>query len=133
MAEGFARRWMEINQINGWEVASAGTFAGEGYKTSKETIEALYEHGVVFEGTSTPLTKELADRASVVLCMTSSHCMDVASITEDPTKIEMFNMYGGIIDPVGCDQSVYDELAEKMLEIIPKRLLEITNRTEKKE
>jgi hypothetical protein len=59
--------------------------------------------------------------------------MDVASIAEDPTKIEMFNVYGGITDPAGCDQSVYDELAEEMLHIIPKRLSEIVNRKEQKE
>ena len=133
MAEGFARNWMKINQIKGWAVASAGTFAREGCPTSRETIEALRANGVEFDGESTPLTKELVDRASMILCMTSPHCMDVASIAEDPTKIEMFNLYGGIIDPVGCDQLVYDALAEKMLEIIPKRLLEITSRCEKKE
>ena len=133
MAEGFAQNWMKNNQIEGWEVASVGIFAGVGFPTSKETTEALREHGVIFKGESTPLTKELVDRASVVLCMTSSHCMDVASIAADPTKVEMLNLYGEIIDPVGCDQSVYDELAKKMLDIIPKRLLEITNRLEKKE
>jgi protein-tyrosine-phosphatase len=131
MAEGFARQWMENNQIEGWEVMSAGTFAGDGYPTSMETKSTLREHGVDFEGASTPLTKELVDRALAVLCMTSSHCMDVALLADDPTKIEMFNLYGGIIDPVGHDQSVYDELAEEMLKIIPKRLLEITQRFEK--
>jgi hypothetical protein len=59
--------------------------------------------------------------------------MDVASIAADPTKVEMLDLYGEIIDPVGREQSVYDELAKKMLEIIPKRLLEITNRLENKE
>jgi protein-tyrosine-phosphatase len=133
MAEGFARKWLENNQIKGWEVMSAGTFAGDKYPTSLETENALREHGVDFDGSSTPLTKALVDRAAIILCMTPSHCVDVASIAEDPTKIEMFNVYGGITDPVGCDQSVYDELAREMLHIIPKRLSEIVNRNEQKE
>ncbi len=125
MAEGIARTWLENNHIKGWEAMSAGTFAGEGYPTSRETVEALCHHGMELDGLSTPLTKELVDRASIVLCMTSTHCMDVASIAEDSSKVEMLDPLGGIIDPVGCDQSVYDELAEEMLRIIPQRMSKI--------
>ena len=130
MAEGFANQWLENNQVEGWEVTSAGTLAADGYQTSQETVLALRDHGVDYEGETKALTKELVDRATVVLCMTSTHCIDVASIADDPSKIEMLNPSGDMNDPVGCDQSVYDELARTMLEIIPKRMLEISRRPE---
>ena len=128
MAEGIARHWVENNQVEGWEVMSAGTFAGEGYQTSPNTVAALKDHGIDFKGVSKALSKEMIDRAAAVLCMSSTHCMDVASIAEDPKKIEMINPYGDIVDPIGGDQSVYDELALTLLELIPKRVLEITKR-----
>lgn len=130
MAEGFANQWLENNQVEGWEVTSAGTLSGTGYQTSQETVLALRDHGVVYEGESKSLTKELVDRATVVLCMTSTHCIDVASVADDPSKVEMLNPGGDMIDPVGRDQSVYDELARTMLELIPKRMLEISHRPE---
>ena len=110
MAEGFANQWLENNQVEGWEVTSAGTLSGTGYQTSQETVLALRDHGVDYEGESKSLTKELVDRATVVLCMTSTHCIDVASVADDPSKVEMLNPGGDMIDPVGRDQSVYDEL-----------------------
>jgi protein-tyrosine-phosphatase len=122
MAEGLAHQWLENNHIKGWETMSAGTCASEGCQTSHETISALRDHGVQFDGRSTPLSKELIDRATIVLCMTTTHCMDAASMATDPTKVELLNPFGSITDPIGCDQSVYDALAKEMLEIIPKRV-----------
>lgn len=128
MAEGLADQWLKNNHIEGWETASAGTFASEGCRISDETIAALRDHGVHFDGRSTPLSKKLVDRATTVLCMTTTHCLDVASIATDPTKVELLNQFGSITDPIGSDQSVYDALAKDMLEIIAKRVSEIIAR-----
>ena len=125
LAEGLATHWLENNGYEGWEVASAGTFAAEGCPTSKEALQALRNRGIEFSGTSTTITKELVDLATAVFCMTKTHCKDVASVAEKQKKIELLDLECGIVDPVGCDQSVYDGLAEKLAQMIPPRLLEI--------
>ncbi|MBC8523488.1 hypothetical protein H8D29_06130, partial [PVC group bacterium] len=50
-----------------------------------------------------------------------------------PNKIELLDLDGGIIDPVGCNQSVYDALAERIAEIIPLRLANIIKQYDNKE
>jgi protein-tyrosine-phosphatase len=133
MAEGLARDWIEKNQIGGLEIMSAGTFAQEGHPTSLETVMALKNLGVGFHGTSTPLTVELVDRASVVICMTNQHCDHVLMLANDTTSVELLDPTRETIDPIGCDQSVYDDLAATMYKQIPTRLEEIMNRSEFKE
>lgn len=133
LAEGMALQWLENNGYRGWEVASAGTLAADGSPTSKGTVDALRNWGIEYSGSSTPITKELVDRAAAVLCMTSSHCLEVASLAQQPNKIELLDLDGGIIDPVGCNQSVYDALAERIAEIIPLRLANIIKQYDNKE
>lgn len=121
---------MKNNHINEWEVESAGTFAIDGCPTNPKTIEALLGRGIEFAGSSTALTKELVDRATIILCMTASHCVDVAAMAADPNKVELLDKKNGIADPVGSSQSVYDALAERLLEIIPSRLSELVEQTD---
>ena len=133
LAEGMALQWLENNGYKGWEVASAGTLAADGSPTSKGTVDALRNWGIEYSGSSTQITKELVDRATAVLCMTSSHCLEVASLTQQPNKIELLDLDGGIIDPVGCNQSVYDALAKRIAELIPLRLASIIKQYDNKE
>ena len=130
LAEGLTLNWMKNNQIKEWEVKSAGTFAVDGCPTNPKTIGALLGQGIEFAGFSTSLSKELVDRATVVLCMTASHCVEVAEIAEDPNKVELLDQKDGITDPLGGSQSVYDALAARLLEIIPARLAEIVEQTD---
>jgi protein-tyrosine-phosphatase len=128
-----ALQWLENNGYKGWEVASAGTLAADGSPTSKGTVDALRNWGIEYSGSSAPITKELVDRATAVLCMTSSQCLEVASLTQQPNKIELLDLDGGIIDPVGCNQSVYDALAKRIAELIPLRLASIIKQYDNKE
>ena len=128
MAEGLARLWIEKNNIQGWKIESAGTFAGNSLATSEETTQSLKQFGIVYSGSSQPLTPEISGKAAAIICMTSSHCMDAALLTTDSQKIERLDLDADISDPIGCDQSVYDALAEQMYILMNVRLPEIIKR-----
>jgi protein-tyrosine-phosphatase len=122
MAEGLAQSWLENGGHKHWQAVSAGTFATEGAPTSKETLHALSQREIEFNGTSAPLTGEMIHSAHIVLCMTQSH-MDMANqLAGDVTTIELLDPDGPIPDPAGYDQLVYDALADKMECLVAQRL-----------
>jgi protein-tyrosine-phosphatase len=124
MAEGIAQKWLDNNGFNDWLAVSAGVFANEGNKTSEETVEALSQRGIVFDGTSLPLTEEMAKSAKAVLCMSLSHLFAVSQFTN---KAELLDPSGDILDPIGQDQSTYDALAEQMEQLIATKLQLLTS------
>ena len=125
MAEGLAQKWLDDHGFNDWLAVSAGVFAHEGYATSEESIEALSQRGIAFDGTSTSLTKEMATSANIVLCMSRSHLVAVKQFTD---SAELLDSRGDILDPIGQDQSVYDALAEQMEKLIATKLQALTSR-----
>ncbi len=124
MAEGIAQKWLDNNGFNDWLAVSAGVFANEGNKTSEETVEALSQRGIVFDGTSLPLTEEMAKSAKAVLCMALSHLFAVSQFTN---KAELLDPSGDILDPIGQDQSTYNALAEQMEQLIATKLQLLTS------
>ena len=125
MAEGIARQHLS-DRASEIFVASAGVAAFQGGSTSPETIRALESLGIEYEGLSTPLTREMVQKASHVLCMTSSHAeaarMMVADDPEAASRIESLDPDGELPDPIGQGQHVYDALAARLMELIPDRL-----------
>ncbi len=124
MAEGLAQKWLDDNGFSDWLAVSAGVFAFEGNGTSEETIEALSQRGIDFDGTSLPLTEEMATSAKKVFCMSTSHLAAAKQFTE---SAELLDPTGDIPDPVGQDQSVYDALAVKLEELISVKLKQLTS------
>ena len=123
MAEGLAQKWFNDNGFGDWLAVSAGIFACEGSPTSEETIEALLQQGIAFEGTSTQLTKKMATSVKAIFCMSQSHLVAVQQFTD---HAELLNPEGNILDPIGQDQSVYDVLAEQMEALITTKLQALT-------
>jgi protein-tyrosine-phosphatase len=124
MAEGFALKWLQEHRRNGWLAISAGVFASDGTSTSPETIHALSNHGISFEGSSTLLTREMAKAATIVVCMSASHLSAVNQFTD---KAELLDPAGDIFDPIGSSQSMYDELANQMEQLVAHTLERIVN------
>ena len=95
--------------VRGGLAVSAGVHALKGMPTSEETVHALSHRGIAFEGTSKPLTPEMAKKAKVVFCMSKSHLNRAKQFTEN---VQLLDSEGDISDPIGQDQSVYDTLAD---------------------
>jgi protein-tyrosine-phosphatase len=124
MAEGLAQKWLDDNDFGGWLAVSAGVLVPEGSVASKETVEALLQYGIAFEGKSKPLAKEMALSAKAIYCMSASHLAAVKQFTENA---ELLDPAGDIVDPIGQDQSVYDALAEQMQHLISAKLASLTS------
>lgn len=124
MAEGLAQKWFENHGCTGWLAVSAGVCTLEGMPTSRETVESLAHHDIAFDSRSTPLTKEMAEGAQLVLCMSKSHLSIVKQYT---SHAELLNPNGDIEDPIGQGQSEYDALATQMEQLIARRLESLTH------
>ncbi len=108
-------------------VASAGVAAATGIPTTREAVAALKALGIEHHGGSKPLTAEMIRNADLVLCMTDRHVRiagDLAGDADD-ASIMRLDPDGDIEDPIGLDQSAYDALAAKLMEIIPGRLKDL--------
>jgi|TARA_Y100000031_G_C7945976_1_gene259281 protein-tyrosine-phosphatase len=127
MAEGLAQKWLDDNGFTDWLAVSAGVYAIEGSPTSQETIKSLSDRGIEFEGTSYPLTQDMATSAKIVLCMSGNHLKAAHKFTE---HAELLDPSGDIPDPIGQDQSAYDTLAQKMEKLIATKLQSLTNEGE---
>jgi protein-tyrosine-phosphatase len=73
MAEGMLRSMLRTQGVEGIEVRSAGTSAGDGHPVSKNAAVILQEKDALQSIRSSSLTSTLLDWADVVLTMTSSH------------------------------------------------------------
>ena len=122
LAEGIAQQWLEDHGHTDWMAVSAGTFAIKGSQPSEETINALSQRGIVYSGTTTPLTREMVCSANAVVCMSDSHLSIAKQYAENPSSVRLLDPTGSINDPVGQDQSVYDVLADKMEQLISQLL-----------
>jgi protein-tyrosine-phosphatase len=124
MAEGIAQKWLDDHGFKDWFAVSAGVFAFGGCATSEETVQALSQRGIVFDGMSKPLIKEMATSATKVFCMSRSHLAAASQFTD---TAELLDPNGDILDPIGQDQSVYDALAKQMEVFIASKLQILTS------
>ena len=132
LAEGIAQKWLDDHDQDSWIAVSAGVYAAEGFSTSIGTIEALSQRGIVFQGISKLLTKEMVRSAHIVFCMNTTHLSIAKDYSDDSTRVELLDPEGPIVDPVGQEQTVYDELADKMDTLIAQRLRAIVQQSTRK-
>lgn len=132
MAEAIARDAVERGRIPGARdlfIASAGVHAADSAPVSSETITALRARGIEHRGSSKRLTAEMIRRADRVLAMTQSQAEAARRLVPgelaEQAKILALDVDGDVEDPIGLGQSAYDELAERLYELIPPRLAEI--------
>ncbi len=104
----------------GWEVLSAGVWAGEGQRASPEAVEAAAECSVDLAGhRSQKITKELIDKADMVFCMTREHVDAVREMSPASAgRTRRLWSRGDIPDPAGGGPDAYRQTAEKMQQAI---------------
>lgn len=132
LAEGIARHLQRAGKLpQELFFASAGTAAGDGWPMSEESAAVLVRLGATPEGHSKQLTPAMVEKADIVLGMTRSHVAQAQALAgaaaRSPAfeKIQALDPSGDIDDPIGLGQAAYDAVANRMLELIPKRLGEV--------
>lgn len=110
-------------------VASAGVGAAPGQPVSPETVTTLRAWGIEHEGRSKRLTAEMIRKADLVLAMSEGHVLAarrlVAGEAQQEAKIQRLDPSGDIEDPIGLGQPAYDGLAERLMDLVPRRLAEV--------
>jgi protein-tyrosine-phosphatase len=107
-----------------WRVHSAGVFAAEGAPATPEAWRAVQGLGVRPEAhRSKPLTAEMIREADAVYCMTETHRQAAMEMAPDAAeKIDRLDPSQDIDDPIGADENVYVEVAQRLHRLIDQRL-----------
>ncbi len=108
-------------------VISAGVAARSGERVSENSVIALKKAGIdISQSRSRPLTQELANQASLILCMTESHrAMIQLNFDPTPRNVYLFREFlprsadKEIGDPYGGPLKVYEAARDEMVEAIP--------------
>jgi protein-tyrosine phosphatase len=127
MAEGIARRLQRDGRLPADVFfASAGVAANDGDPLSGETRTVLERLGVEASGHAKRLTRPMISKADAVFGMTRSHVAGARSLVAaepaDAAKVEPLDPRGDIPDPIGLGQDAYDALAERLMQLLPRRL-----------
>ena len=109
------------------KVVSAGVAARAGDRVSENAVIALRKAGIDISGhVSRPLTQQMLDEASAVLCMTESHRAMIQLQAEPaPANLFLFREFmpprgdREIADPYGGPLRVYETARDEMVEAIP--------------
>lgn len=111
-----------------WRVGSAGVFAAEGSPATPEAWRAVQRLGINPPAhRSRPLTAEMIRDADAVFGMTETHRQAALEmVPEAADRIERLDPEGDIEDPIGADERVYVEVAERLRKLIRERLGELT-------
>lgn len=114
----------------GWQLDSAGMFAGSGSPATYEAQLAAAKLGASLDHhVSQPLTAELIENATHVYCLTQDHMRSVlALVPAAADKVSLLDPDGGDVpDPIGGTQDVYDETANVLKGMVQARLKEISS------
>jgi protein-tyrosine-phosphatase len=116
-------------------VQSAGVACSPGEPATANAVTAMKKVGIDLRGhSSRPVTQDLLDRASLVLCMTESH-RDMIELTANPVPRNLYLfrefMGGGasteIPDPYGMHLSAYEASRDEMVAAIPSILAHLSS------
>lgn len=129
MAEALLRHALSAQPepLKSWKVTSAGVAARPGDRVSDNSVTALKKVGIDIKShTSRPLTRQLIEEATIILCMTESHrAMIQFSFEPVPRHIYLFREFmprsadKEIGDPYGGSLVEYEACRDEMVEAIP--------------
>ncbi|MDX1395995.1 MAG: low molecular weight protein arginine phosphatase [Gemmatimonadota bacterium] len=116
-AEAIARKAASARGLDGFETASAGTFAFPGQPAAATSIEVAADRGIDLTGhRSREIGLELVEWADLVIAMTASHARGVEEVVPG-TKVTLLNellpeghpRHGrDLSDPFGGDRETYE-------------------------
>lgn len=107
----------------GYEISSAGVFAGPGSTASEHAQTVIGQRGGNLSyHRSQPVTLELLESVDRVYALGASHLHALQKI--DPAHTDRFELLAGhgIVDPVGGDIATYERCAAEIEEAIIERL-----------
>lgn len=127
MAEGFLRRALSEEGVEGVEVASAGTYALVGHPAEPYAHEVMRPFGVdLSEHRARALSPELIRWADKILAMSPQHKAAVEeTLPEASEKVSLLGAYGpaadldqAIADPYGGSAHLYRACAVEIVEAV---------------
>lgn len=128
MAEYFARKYIEDNNLENFKVASAGINAATGQNASKEAIEVMKEKGIdITDHKSKMLMEEDLQENDKVLTMTNSH-KEVIQDMYDYDNVYTLKHFVNtcedcdILDPYGFEVDKYRETRDEIEDAVKKLL-----------
>lgn len=130
MAEAIAREVIARLPESALKIVaeSAGISAMPGGGASDEAVAAAATYGAsLSRHMSRVLTAELIARAEVIFTMTPEHRRAVVAIApEAADKVMTLDPSGeGVPDPIGGDQSIYNDTAKRLHELVSRRIEEL--------
>ena len=133
-AEGYARKLVNERGLKNVTVNSCGTFASSKFFIPKIVLKLLSNEGVnVSEHISTPVTRELVEKADLIFAMEQQHVSDIVSLFPSAkNKTHLFKEYAGdnscsyIPDPIGQTEEVYAACADEIKKCMKKIFAKLT-------
>lgn len=130
MAEAIARDMLDKQDHEGitTHFASAGVAAGNGMPATREALDALGSMGITLEDhQSRMLTLDMIDHAEVIYTMTPSHAQAIMTMAPNSVhKVFVLDEHESVPDPIGQSAQMYQHTADRLRELIARRLEEIT-------
>jgi protein-tyrosine-phosphatase len=133
MAEAYFKHLCEKAGLD-VEIGSAGTFAGLGEPASINSVQTMAQFNIDLSGFgSTPLTRELIDTSDMIICMTSSHRFQIASmhasaLSKTHLLGDFANASGDIADPYGAPLTVYQDCFAEMKPLLENLLHRVASK-----
>lgn len=110
MAQGLFAELLKERNIDDISCRSCGLYAFPGDEATPQAVRAAHKYGAdISAHRSTPLTRYLIDDTDVFVCMTASHA---AALRTAAPEHRILVLGGGIPDPYGGDDAVYEACAE---------------------
>lgn len=108
-------------------VHSAGVAAGTGMPATDLAVVALAEMGIgLMEHESQMLTLSMIDQAEMIFTMTASHAQAVMTMAPNSVhKVFVLDEHEAVPDPIGQGLEIYRHTAQRLREMITRRLTEI--------
>lgn len=132
MAEYFAKKYADENNLEEFEFASAGINASIGKSASKEAVEVMKEVGIDISGhKSKMLMEEDLRENDKVLTMTNSH-REVILDMYDYDNVHTLKQFVkscddcDILDPYGYEKEKYRETREDIKKVVEKLLQKLS-------
>ena len=129
MAQAIAKQLLSEQEPKGitTHAASAGVAAGDGMPATPEAIDALESIGIkASPHQSQQLTLPMIDQAEIIYTMTPSHAQAIMTMAPNSVhKVFVLDEQESVPDPIGQSAEVYKHTAQRLVELITKRLSEI--------
>lgn len=134
MAEYFARKYIEENNLDNFKVASAGINAATGESASNEAVEVMKEKGIdITDHKSKMLMEEDLQENDKVLTMTNSH-KEVIQDMYDYDNVYTIKHFVkscedcDILDPYGFGVDKYRETRDEIEDAVKKLLNKLSEK-----